>query len=168
MDESKSSFIGEELRNYIKLKRKRRWVKRFVVLSSGMLYYFVTPASLKPRCVISLVGCQVSNLGIEKLDYILEISKPGHYSIKLAFPSQFEYNLWFQRLASFADQYKEDPNHVLSTCLHQEERKKMTKENNQLIEQLPMSEIQPINKQQIEETMSKKYILVRSEGTAAY
>ncbi|CAG9330859.1 unnamed protein product [Blepharisma stoltei] len=168
MEDSTSSFIGEELRNYIKLKRKRRWVNRFVVLSSGMLYYFKTPASLKPRCVISLVGCQVNNLGVEKREYILDISKPNHYSIKLAFPSQSEYNLWFMRLSSFAEQYKEDPDHVPSSCLHQEERKKMNRENLQLIEQLPIGEIPNLTKQQIEEIVGKKYVLIRSEGSGTY
>ncbi|CAG9315162.1 unnamed protein product [Blepharisma stoltei] len=162
-----SSFASEELKGIIKLKRKRRWVKRYVVLAGGKLCYFKNQSAIQPRATIDLTGVKVNNIGQVKGENIFELVKPNFFSIKFAFNEAEEYKQWLHHITKYSEEFKNNEE-ITSDCRYEEDEKKKETISTNLLEKLNVTEISGLLQQRIKEIIDKEYIIVGNKGGAIY
>ena len=61
-----------ELSGYFKTKRKHFWVRRFIILKSGILYYYKNATATVPRGIIHLDDAVISK---DNKELVIDISK---------------------------------------------------------------------------------------------
>ena len=157
-----SSFTLDELRSHIKVKRKRRWVKRFVVLGVGLIYYFKNPSSVKPRRILSLQGAKLKELPSTKTEYMFEVSKNPEYSLQIAFSSQSEYKNWLETISKYIQD--ETQSLLISEVPSEEDQK----ESQELLDRIHITPMQSVIKQRLREIFEKDYSVSGSKGYFTY
>jgi hypothetical protein len=80
------------LRGYLQVKRRRVWVKRFVVVEDGLLTYYKTASDLQPRGILNIAHCKLSEG--EKHDGKLTMELSASFTLKLEFPDKPTFDLW--------------------------------------------------------------------------
>lgn len=149
--------VSQELSGYYKLKRKLFWARRFIVIKSGILYYYKNPTSTIPRGIYHLLGKKI----LKDSTYLtIEIQKVGSEPLKIQFPSANEFNLWFQHLTLSTSSNKE----AIQPCAYEELQKLSDQENQKLVNQIPQTKLLPGIKSKIEEIKSRSYYLVGCKG----
>lgn len=88
-----SIIMQGPLKDMLKVKRKRIWVNRFVVVQDGLLYYFLKPTDLKPRGIMNLVHCKVGEVS-EGSKYTITISHGTESALRLRFDDKRKFATW--------------------------------------------------------------------------
>lgn len=162
-----STSFSEELKGFIKLKRKRRWVRRYVVLTGGKLSYFKTPTTIKPRAAINLSGARINNLGQLKGELLFELVKPNFFSIQFAFTNQDEYNQWHHHIMKYAEEFKSNGD-INTDCRYMEDLKRREQNSNLLLGKLNVVYMPHLMEQRIREIIGKDYTLAGVKGESIY
>lgn len=146
MVESSYSTSDSQLRAYLKIRREKYWVKRFVVLGNGMLHYYMKPTSLKPRVILLLANTTVKDLGKQKNEYILEILKGSNFRLLISFVNERDHKAWFEVLkGSSTIENGQTPGETKYSPIQQS--KMMREETQRLISSIPMIPIQSMLQQ---------------------
>jgi hypothetical protein len=159
--EMEEVMTGQELSGYFRLKRKVFWARRFIVVKSGILYYYKNPTSTTPRGIFHLLGRKVNR---DSKDLILEILKGQGDSLKIQFTSASEFNVWLNYL-SLSIMSEKAPAQV---CPYEEMVKISQQENQKLIQQIPQSNFLPALKSKIDEIKGRSYLLVGTRGSSLF
>ena len=148
---------SQELSGYFKLKRKLFWARRFIVIKSGILYYYKNPTSTIPRGIYHMLGKKVLK---DAKDLTLEIQKENSEPLRIQFPSASEFNLWYQHLLISTNSGKG----LSQPCAFEELQKISDSENQKLVSQIPQTKLLPGIKAKIEEIKTRQYNLVGCRG----
>ena len=151
-----------ELSGYFKTKRKHFWVRRFIILKSGILYYYKNATATVPRGIIHLDDAVISK---DNKELVIDISKANLISLKIQFPSLNEFTLWHQYLSV---SLKGSEKSAGSRCAYLDQQKNTEKENLQLIEQIPKSSMQGPILQKIKEIVERDYKITGTRGYSTF
>ena len=153
--------IGQELSGYFRLKRKVFWAKRFIVVKSGILYYYKNPTSTTPRGICHLFGRKINK---DSKELVIEIVKENSEPLKIQYPSMTEFNLWLNYFSLSITTGKV----TAQVCAYEEMVKLAEEENKKLVGQIPQSALPPGVKAKIDEIKSRQYSLVGARGPSLF
>ena len=162
MEKSEFSVEGRDLSSYLKTKRKHFWVRRFILVKAGILYYYKNATATVPRGIIHLEGAEINK---DPKELVLDISKANITSVKLQFPNISELNLWYQYLSLSV---KGSEKLASQDCSYLELQKKSERENNQLIEQIPKTSMQNALLPKIKEIIEREYKVLGTRGSSTF
>lgn len=138
------------LREYLRLKRERRWVKRFVVVEATALFYFKNSDSTHPRCYLELQGATLIQ-GAK--DFVLELYK-DEVKLQLAFPHEASMVKWKDAITSCIQQANS----------HTEGDTFGVKLSSHLLRRIEVAQIQPGVHQKVKNDINRTYKLFGSKG----
>lgn len=147
MVEPSYSMSDNQLRAYLKIKRDKYWVKRFVVLGNGMLHYYMKPTSLRPRVVLQLANTTVKDLGKQKKEFILEIVKGTDFRLLISFVIERDHKIWFEVLKGSSTLENGQTSGEFPKYSPDSQSKANQQENKQLIKSIPIISMQSLLKQ---------------------
>lgn len=147
MVEPYCSVSNNQLRAYLKIRRDKYWVKRFLVLSNGMLHYYKKPTSLSPRVILQLANTTVKDLGKQKNEYILEILKGTGFKLLISFVNERDHIIWFEVLKRSSITENEQKSLDGANYSSTSKFKANQEENRQLINSIPITSMQAILQQ---------------------
>lgn len=162
MESDESLGENRELSSYLKTKRKHFWVRRFIIIKSGILYYYKNATATVPRGIIHLEDSVITK---EPKDMIIDISKANSISLKIQFTVASEFNVWFQYLSMSV---KGNEKTLSQRCGFTDLQKSSEKENSQLIGQIPKSAMQTPLMHKIKEIIERDYKLAGTRGSATF
>ncbi|OMJ74614.1 hypothetical protein SteCoe_26434 [Stentor coeruleus] len=162
METEETSFENKELSGYLKIKRSLFWARRFIVLKSGILYYYKTATATSPRGLYHLSGLKINK---DQSEMIVEIFRENSKTLKIQFSSKNEFNLWFQALTMSTISSEKIAG---QPCAYLDMQKSIDKENIQLIDQVPKAQMQGPLKLKIEEIKNRPYKLVGTRGGSIF
>ncbi|OMJ80741.1 hypothetical protein SteCoe_18948 [Stentor coeruleus] len=162
METEETSFENKELSGYLKIKRSLFWARRFIVLKSGILYYYKSATATAPRGLYHLSGLKINK---DQSEMIVEIFRENSKTLKIQFSSKNEFNLWYQALTMSTTANEKIAG---QPCAYLDMQKSVDKENSQLIDQIPKSQMQASLKLKIEEIKNRTYKLVGTRGGSTF
>ena len=146
-----------ELRTIIRVKRKRHWVKRIVILEGGFLFYYKSSRDTKPRGILPLSSYAVRDLGVQKGEYIVELVGGNQTVFGLAFPTQAEGITWMDAIKTLKTE-----SNPRDTAPPPSIDKALQKD--QICTEFPFQPLSPSAEETLQNAISRKYILVGCEG----
>ena len=161
MEASESSVdIAKDLTGFVRIKRKRIWVHRFIIIKSCILYYYKSPTSAEPRFILHLPGCQISK---DSHTLTLDISKQATTLLKIQLTKQTDLLLWHQYLSKASEGTP-----VAQECSYSTFQKLSFHENSQLLDRIPKSPLTPLLTSSIKDISERNYQVTTARGSSVY
>ena len=155
--------ITKDLTGFLRIKRKRMWVRRFIVIKSGIIYYYKSSTSTEPRFILHLSGCMISK---EARELIIDISKQTVSMLKIQLTKISDLNLWYQYLLKSS---QSNGSMVINQeCQYDIMLKASLKENDQLIDSVPKSPLTDDMIKNIKEITEQNYRIISLKGSSLY
>ena len=148
---------GPELRTVMRIKRKRQWVKRIVILEGGFLYYYKSSRDTKPRGILPLSSYTVRDLGTRRGEYVVELVGSDQAVFGLAFSTQEEGTTWVEAIKGL----KSD----MRSRQSEENASESGFDKEKIAKQFSLEPMPPLVAQKIRPILEKKYVLVGCQGT---
>ena len=149
---------GPELRTVMRIKRKRQWVKRIVILEGGFLYYYKSSRDTKPRGILPLSSYAVRDLGVRKGEYVVELVGVDQAVFGLAFATQQEGVVWVEAIKGL----KSD----LRSRVSEENSPDSGFDEERIAKQFCLEPLPSLVFQKIRPILEKCYILVGCQGNS--
>lgn len=149
---------GPELRTVMRIKRKRQWVKRIVILEGGFLYYYKSSRDTKPRGILPLSSYTVRDVGVRKGEYVVELVGGNQAVFGLAFSTQQEGVIWVEAIKGLKEDLRSRPSEENSPDSGLDEER--------ISKQFGLEPLPPLVFQQLRPILEKRYALVGCQGNA--
>lgn len=145
------------LRSYLKVKRRRVWVKRFVVVEDGLLTYYKTASDLQPRGMLNLAHCKLTEGDLQDGKITLQLA--ASFTLLMEFPDKQTFDLWKSVMVT-----PKIPNRsveVLTTevCQCAADTKLKLRQSKKHLADLSIEDLKPHLKAEITALASKEYHL---------